>query len=276
MLSCTVFARLDVRTRWHLPYRPSPAPKVPHDAQVLGTGDVPPAHPTHVPSKPLYQRCARRRAVRYSSATPKLVIVAAERRASLFAQMNDHRRVHDAHTQGSGAPMPVFGSKFRSRSRRLVAGVAVAASAALGIGVRGGVAEAAPKAQPLPHFTGTGDQFGLVGDHDFCRGAVHVTLTSPRRGVVKVTLTSRGFSGQGAGWSRNPHCSTLFIFTNGASLVPQEKFIPATFGREPGQSVSGELRTGSGLAQPVVRAYARNTPVRLPQSSGFVGWVVVP
>lgn len=171
--------------------------------------------------------------------------------------------------------MPVAGFKFR-KSSRLVAGLAVAASAALGIGLGGGAADAAPQAKPLPHYSGTGDDFGFFGDHDFCRGAVHVTLTSPRRGVLKMTVTSHGFTGQGAGWARNPHCGTLLGFTNGASLVPQEKFVRAKFGRKPGETASAELRTGSGLVQPLVTPYALNNPVRVAQGYGFGGWVIVP
>ncbi len=172
--------------------------------------------------------------------------------------------------------MPVFGSKFRSKSRRLVAGVAVAASAALGIGIGGGGANAAPAPRPLPHYTSTGDNFGFFGDHDYCRGSVHVTLTSPKRGVLKATLTSFGFTGNGAGWARNPRCSSLIMLSNGASLIPQEKFLRATFGRKPGETQSLELRTGSGAVQVMIGAYALNTPVRVLQGYGFGGWVIVP
>lgn len=167
--------------------------------------------------------------------------------------------------------MPVAGFKFR-KSSRLVAGLAVAASAALGIGLGGGAADAAPPA-PLPYFSGTGDSFGTFGNHDYCRGSVHVGLTSPKRGVVRVNLTSHGFSGQGPGWTRNPRCGMLFIVKD---AFVHETFIRASFGQRPGESISRDIRTGSGLVHLDVGTYATGTAVRTPMSYGMGAFTVVP
>ncbi len=164
--------------------------------------------------------------------------------------------------------MPVAGFKFR-KSSRLVAGLAVAASAALGIGLGGGAADAAP----LQQATTTGYDFGTFGDHDYCHGAVRAKLTSPRRGVVNVKLTSHGFTGNGRGWAKNPKCGVLFIVTTG---YIHESYINASFGSKPGESVSRDIATGSGVNIINISPYAKNTPVRVPMGAEFAAWLVVP
>ncbi len=167
--------------------------------------------------------------------------------------------------------MPVAGFKFR-KSSRLVAGLAVAASAALGIGLGGGAADAAPQAKPLPYYSGTGNNFGTFGDHDACRGALNVGLTSPKRGVVRVKITSFGLTGDGAGWKRNPRCSVVLII----ATFGHEEFMPVTFGPKRGETASKDIHTGSGVVPLSIAPHAKNTPIRVPVGYGFGSYVLVP
>ena len=182
-----------------------------------------------------------------------------------MSQLSERRRRLEPRI---GEEMPVAGFKFL-KSSRLVAGLAVAASAALGIGLGGGAADAAP----LQQITTTGYDLGTFGDHDYCHGAVRATLTSPRRGVVNVKLTSHGFVGNGPGWAKNPRCNVLFI------VIPasyRETHIPASFGRRPGETVSRDIVTGSGVNVFSIGAFAKNTAVRAPSGSEVAVWMLVP
>lgn len=151
----------------------------------------------------------------------------------------------------------------------LVAGVCVLAP------VTAGVSKAAP--QQLPRLTTTGNDFGTFGDRNYCRGSVNVGITSPRRGVLRLTLTSHGFTGSGPRWSRERSCGVLFIATHTSAIAwAKETVIPATFRSRPGQRVVRDIATGSGLVSFAVNPYARNSPVRAPQGYGFGAYVVVP
>lgn len=166
---------------------------------------------------------------------------------------------------------------MRTRFRSFIAATAVAAAAVTGGVVTAAPAGAAPPPRPLPVFSLTGQTVGTFGDHDFCRGSMNVAISSPKRGVARVTLTSNGFTGNGPGWTRNPKCGLLIgvLETNGLFQIG-EKFYPAAFGPRPGEKLSKDIATGSGLRGFSVASYARNTPVRLPQSYGTTVYFIVP
>ena len=92
-----------------------------------------------------------------------------------------------------------------------------------------------------------------------------------------MTLTSFGFTGNGRGWAQNPRCGLLIgvITTNGLFQIG-EKFFPLEFGTRPGEKVSRDIETGSGLRTFGVASYARNSPIRVLQSYGTALYFVVP
>ena len=79
----------------------------------------------------------------------------------------------------------------------------------------------ADRGVPSVPNTPYGTSFGTFGNHDFCRGAVHFGLSAPanKPGFVRVTLTSSGFTGQGAGWKRNPRCGVLLLESHMGSCL---------------------------------------------------------
>ena len=135
-------------------------------------------------------------------------------------------------------------------------------------------------AAPMQNFSTNGTTFGTFGDHSFCRGAItyRVDAVAKRRGVVRVTATSHGFSGQGPSWVRSPKCRVLFrsAFTSVRGL-DLEKWTTGSFGPKPGQKKVWEVLTGSGLATVGITTYAVNSPVRVPQApAGPAFFMVVP
>lgn len=134
-------------------------------------------------------------------------------------------------------------------------------------------------AAPLQQWRTTGDTFETFGDHSFCRGAVTLNIDAPpkKRGVVRVTATSRGFTGNGPTWNRTPRCRILFLtaYTSirGLSL---EKWTTGSFGRKAGEKKVWEVPTGSGVASIYVSTYSANSPVRLHQGLGAGGYYLVP
>lgn len=133
--------------------------------------------------------------------------------------------------------------------------------------------------RPLPSVTIWGHDIGTLGNHDYCRGSFRISLSTvkSKRGYVRVTATSHGFTGNGAGWSRNPRCSFLIgLVTIGSNSFYGEHYVPATFGRKPGQKVVRDVRTGSGPAQVGVQTYAARTAVRTPLAYGSVFYMIVP
>ncbi|GAA2060699.1 enoyl-CoA hydratase [Williamsia deligens] len=166
---------------------------------------------------------------------------------------------------------------MRMPFRSFIAATAVVAAAVTGGVVASGPAGAAPPPRDLPRFTVLGDNYGMFGDHDFCRGSVNVRLTSPKRSVTRATITSNGFTGDGPGWAKNPRCRVLIglNFTS-ASAYAKEILVPASFGRAPGEKVVRDVVTGSGLVLFGANAYSTNTPVRLPQAYGTNWYILVP
>lgn len=160
--------------------------------------------------------------------------------------------------------------------KRLVGVVLAVIVVAAGLVLGGGQGSAAPQ---LPRITVTGDNMGTFGDHSYCRGVLHVGLTAApsKRGVVRVTLTSSGFTGNGAGWKRNPVCKLLIgtVHTSGIAYA-KWNFFNADFGPRRGQRVVHDIRTGSGVVQFQAVSYARNSPVRVMQSYGVSHYMLVP
>ncbi|MGC4960864.1 enoyl-CoA hydratase [Gordonia sp. DT218] len=144
------------------------------------------------------------------------------------------------------------------RASMMIATVSVLTFVGAGIGT----------AAPLQSTTLGSDNFGTFGDHDYCHGVMNARLSPPKgkRGVVRVNLTSFGFTGSGAGWQRNPHCRVVMGTSHISSIAwNQEHFLPATFGSRKGEQVSRDIYTGSGLIQFGVVPYSKDLPVRVRQ-----------
>lgn len=163
---------------------------------------------------------------------------------------------------------------MRSLKKLLIAGMASLTVAGAGFVVAPPVSAA-----PLAQWGWMPKSFGTHGNNANCRGAVDVSLTVPdnKRGIVRMTVTSQGFIGDGPSWQQNPKCDLLFLAnqTSGNSYN-KETFFSASFGRERGQRVSQDLRTGPGVALLSVWTFKRNAPVRTPQSVGTASYVLVP
>ncbi|WP_039994488.1 hypothetical protein [Gordonia otitidis] len=163
-----------------------------------------------------------------------------------------------------------------SLRRRIAATALAVAATGAALTATTATADAAPE---LPRISTTGDTFGTFGDHDYCHGAVRVSLTAPPRKAetIRVTLTSLGFTGNGAGWARNPHCKVLFVTTHtSGNGIARENFIPASFGRKAGEKAVHDIRTGAGVVILGIRPMASNSPVRTPQGFGATEYVFVP
>lgn len=165
---------------------------------------------------------------------------------------------------------------MRTRFRSLVAAVAVTAAALTGGALAAAPASAAPP-KDIPKLSLYSENIGAFGDHDFCRGAFNVRLSSPKRGVTRVTLTSFGFTGNGIGWMKNPKCKLLIgtTFTS-AKAFNREGFFPAVFGTKRGEKVTHDIATGSGLVQLGLVPYAANSPVWVFQGYGSGYYYIAP
>lgn len=134
-------------------------------------------------------------------------------------------------------------------------------------------------AAPIPQVSPTGYNFGTFGDHASCRGAINVTVDAPvkKRGVVRVTARSHGFTGEGSGWKRNPKCRVLFgNFYTSVRGYNLEKWVSATFGPRPGEKKVWEIATGSGPASLGFGGFSPNSPVRVPAGYGATIYMLVP
>ncbi|MDL9936488.1 enoyl-CoA hydratase [Gordonia sp. ABSL1-1] len=148
----------------------------------------------------------------------------------------------------------------------------------VGVSMGAGAGAAAP-AQQLPKWSGLGDDFGTFGDHANCHGAMHVGLTATphKRGYVRVTLTSFGFTGEGASWRKDPHCRFLVGHgMNSSRGYAWFAFWPASFGPKRGQRLVHDVHVGSGLALFGVGTYQLHNPVRVPLAYGLNYYVIVP
>ncbi len=131
----------------------------------------------------------------------------------------------------------------------------------------------------LPRIATYTENVGTVGDHDYCRGAFNVGMVAPKgtRGVVRVTLKSFGFTGNGIGWKRNPKCRFLVgLNVSGTRTIGQEIFFPVAFGPRAGEKVVRDVRPGSGPGAVGVGTYAINNPVRVQLSYGTAYYMMVP
>lgn len=154
-------------------------------------------------------------------------------------------------------------------------------AATLMIALTGGAIHAAPTqaAPQLQRLSFYGETVGTFGDHAFCRGALHVSMTATpgKRGWVRLGLISAGFIGNGAAWARDPHCRVLIgANVTSARSYAVDHFFRGTFGPRPGQRLIRDLPASSGLTYITVIAYSINSPVRTPQSLGTSHYVLVP
>ncbi|SCC61283.1 hypothetical protein GA0061091_1503 [Gordonia sp. v-85] len=134
-------------------------------------------------------------------------------------------------------------------------------------------------AAPIPQVTFTGYNFGTFGDHSYCRGAINVTADSApkKRGVVRVTARSHGFTGQGASWKRNPKCRVLrWNVYNSVRGINLEKFVTVSFGTRSGETKTWEIPSGSGPVSLGITAVAANSPIRVPSGYGSTIYMLVP
>lgn len=161
-------------------------------------------------------------------------------------------------------------------SRRLAVVVIMVVAVLSGLIAGPGEGNAAPE---LQRISVSGNEFATVGNHSFCNGVLNVSLTAApgKPGFVRVALTSRGFTGQGPSWKRNPVCKLLVGTVHTSAIgYAQWNFFKADFGPRRGQKVVHDLRTGSGVVEFLVSTYARNNPVRLRQSVGLSYYMLVP
>ncbi|MEE3851892.1 enoyl-CoA hydratase [Gordonia sp. LSe1-13] len=150
--------------------------------------------------------------------------------------------------------------------------VVVGALTLLGVG--------AVSAEPqLPRIALYSDNFGTVGNHAGCRGAMHVGVVAPKgtRGKIRITVTSHGFTGDGVGWRSNPRCRILLSFNEISPNHPlsRETFHSVSFGPRPGQKFVKEINSGSGPAGFGVATYVPDQPVRVPVPYGGVSFLTV-
>ncbi|MDY6809456.1 MAG: enoyl-CoA hydratase, partial [Actinomycetota bacterium] len=122
------------------------------------------------------------------------------------------------------------------------------------------------------------DVLGTFGNHSFCRGTYTVKTTAPKgkRGVVRLTLVSHGFTGDGPTWKRNPKCRFVFAtsVTRGSYIPPKQVSFPVLFGPRPGERLVKDIRTGSGLVLLGMTTFSEN---RQPsQGYGNGTFVLVP
>lgn len=141
-------------------------------------------------------------------------------------------------------------------------------------------AGAASADKPLPGVFQYSNNIMTFGDHDFCHGAINVKTTTPKgkRGVIRTTYTSLGFTGNQPGWKRNPKCTVLVGVLDQGDVVPpyHEEFVRLSFGPRPGERVVRDFVTGSGPRIINFFPYAINNPVRVPQGYGLNFWTIVP
>ena len=96
-------------------------------------------------------------------------------------------------------------------------------------------------------------------------------------GVLRVTLRSFGFTGNGKGWARNPRCTVLIGYTyTSVRNLRGELWDRVTFAARPGQRVTRDIPTGSGLVALVIGTYSVNSPVRAMQGPGVSFYPIVP
>ncbi|GAC52042.1 hypothetical protein GOAMI_07_00460 [Gordonia amicalis NBRC 100051 = JCM 11271] len=154
--------------------------------------------------------------------------------------------------------------------------VTAATSAILATASLGGIGQAT--AAPIPHFPSS-TSFGTFGDHSFCHGVLRVDVDAPakKRGVVRVTVTSLGFAGNGPTWKRNPKCRMLInTLYSGTQGLGREKWVTASFGPRRGEKKTWEVTTGSGPASIGLTTYSVNSPVRARQGYNGGAYVLVP
>ncbi|MGV9709872.1 enoyl-CoA hydratase [Gordonia sp. NPDC003424] len=153
--------------------------------------------------------------------------------------------------------------------------VAVTVGALSWLGAGGAAADT-----PIRGYYQYSDLSSMVGDHDNCRGTVRVRMSTPtgKRGVVRVTFTSFGFTGNQPGWHRNPKCTVRMAIVNqGPGLSRVERYYPMSFGPRPGQRYVRDIVTGSGPAIIGVAPLAINSPVlKTPVGSGPAFYAVIP
>ncbi|MDL9936487.1 enoyl-CoA hydratase [Gordonia sp. ABSL1-1] len=165
-----------------------------------------------------------------------------------------------------------------ARRKRSLLVMFTAMLACIGVSMGAGAGEASPL-RPLWKSTGLSDNFGTVGDHANCRGAMHIDLyaTPHKPGYVRVSLTSFGFIGDGPGWRKDPHCRFLVGHAMRSSLgLERWAFWPASFGPKRGQRVMHDVRVGSGLAVFGIGTFQLHNPVRVPLSYGVNYYTIVP
>lgn len=143
---------------------------------------------------------------------------------------------------------------------------AVVAVLAFGFVVAGLTANTSPaSAAPLQQLNLYGNNLSAIGNHSHCRGAIHIGFSAPKgkRGHVRATFTSHGFTGDGSTWNRNPHCR-VGLSINVWSGAPRFYNTSVTFGAKRGERIVHDIRTESGLAMVSIAPRAPGSNVSLP------------
>lgn len=126
-------------------------------------------------------------------------------------------------------------------------GMISAAAATIIVG-GSGVSNAAPAPRAFDLF---GTDVWSVGDHAGCGGTLHIDtdVDSRRPGHTIVSLTSRGFRGNGPDWTRNPVCrmNAKIMWMDGVAPFSHQRIVPLSLGEAPQAPVRVDLPTGSGL-----------------------------
>ncbi|MDL9947146.1 enoyl-CoA hydratase [Gordonia sp. ABSL11-1] len=151
---------------------------------------------------------------------------------------------------------------------------------ALTVGALAFVDSGSAHAEPqLPRIVQYTENIGTFGDHDFCRGSLNLGTVAPKdkRGVVRLTVASFGFTGNGPGWKRDPNCRfNLNYFVISAAVPYEWVSVPVSFGPRPGQKYVREIFTGSGVVDLGVGTAPLNQGKGTPKSFGTGMYMIVP
>ncbi|WP_164473815.1 DUF1990 family protein [Gordonia insulae] len=131
----------------------------------------------------------------------------------------------------------------------------------------------------LPRVIQYSENIGTVGDHDFCRGSLNLGTVAPKgkRGVVRLTVTSFGFTGNGPGWKRDPNCRFRLNYAVISAAVGYRWIsVPVSFRARPGQKFVREVYTGSGLVDLTVGTAPLHDGKGAPQSFASSIYTIVP
>lgn len=130
--------------------------------------------------------------------------------------------------------------------RRLIVLVCAAVAAVVSL-VGAGTASAKP--YEAPRISQYSQDVWAVGGNSGCRGPIHVGIKVDRqqRGKAFITLTPRGFVGDGPGWKRNAICKVTIRSAVDFDTLYRGPAATVTAGPNGGKPVHTTMYPGSGL-----------------------------